>query len=131
LKIEMDLTHQSHHMKAVINSVSNVEYRIPGNSQAIAQSDFFGLSIQSKSITKIWLTIQIQMQFSKWIDNPIQIQSQSNNFWKILWWNHGIPKIHFLSTFKLIAKLFVWKFWWKLAWLYCWSMIHYKIWINW
>ncbi len=28
--------------------------------------------IQSKSIINIWLTIQIQ--FSKWIDNPIQIQ---------------------------------------------------------
>jgi len=44
--------------------------------QAIAQSDYFGLSIQSKSITNIWLTIQIQIQFSKLIDNPIQIQSK-------------------------------------------------------
>jgi hypothetical protein len=48
--------------------------------QAIVQSNFFGLSIQSKSITNVGLTIRIQ--FSKWIDNPIQIQSQSKYFWK-------------------------------------------------
>ncbi len=48
--------------------------------QAVAQSNFFGLSIQSKSITNMWLTIQIQIHFSKWIDNPIQIQSQSKTF---------------------------------------------------
>ncbi len=48
--------------------------------QAIAQSDYFGLPIQSKSITNMWLTIQIQI--SKWIENPIQIQSQSNYIWK-------------------------------------------------
>jgi len=42
------------------------------NTQAIAQSDFFGLTIQSKSITNMLLTIQIR--FSKWIDNPITIQ---------------------------------------------------------
>ncbi len=48
-------------------------------SQAIAQSDFFGLSIQSKSITHMWLKIQIWIQFSKWLDNPIQ--TQSNYFW--------------------------------------------------
>ncbi len=44
--------------------------------QAFAQSKFFGLSIQSKSNTKMWLKIQIH--FLKWIDNPIQSQSQSN-----------------------------------------------------
>ncbi len=46
--------------------------------QAFAQSNFFGLLIQSKSNTKIWLKIQIQIHFLKWIDNPIQIQSQSS-----------------------------------------------------
>jgi len=46
--------------------------------QAFAQSNFFGLSIQSKSNTKMWFKIQIQIHFLKWIDNPIQIQSQSN-----------------------------------------------------
>ncbi len=46
--------------------------------QALAQSKFFGLSIQSKSNTKMWFKIQIQIHFLKWIDNPIQIQSQSN-----------------------------------------------------
>ena len=45
-------------------------------AQAFAQSNFFGLSIQSKSNTKMWFKIQIH--FLKWIDNPIQIQSQSN-----------------------------------------------------
>ncbi len=40
--------------------------------QAIAQSNFFGLTIQSKSINNMRLTIQIQ--FSKWIKNPIQTQ---------------------------------------------------------
>jgi len=50
--------------------------------QAVAQSDFFGLSIQSKSITNVWLTIRIQIHFSKWNDNPIQ--SQSNFFGKDL-----------------------------------------------
>ncbi len=52
----------------------------PTDLQAIAQSDFLGLSIQFKSNINMWLTIQIQ--FSNWIANPIQIQSQSNNFWK-------------------------------------------------
>ncbi len=46
--------------------------------QAFAQSNFFGLSIQSKSNTKMQFKIQIQIHFLKWIDNPIQIQSQSN-----------------------------------------------------
>jgi len=37
------------------------------------------------SITNMWLAIQIQIWFCKWIDNPIQIQSQSNYFWKKIW----------------------------------------------
>jgi len=41
---------------------------------------FFGLSIQSKFITNMWLGIQIQIY--KWIDNAIQIHSQSNYFWQ-------------------------------------------------
>ncbi len=50
----------------------------------------------------MWLSIQIQIHFSKWIDNPIQIQSQSRNFKKnsmtvnfesfILQLKHVIPK---------------------------------------
>ncbi len=51
------------------------------NHQAFAQSNFFGLSIQSKSNTKICLKIQIQ--------NPILIldcQSQSNQpNWIAIW----------------------------------------------
>jgi len=39
-------------------------------SQAIAQSDYFGLSIQSKATTNMWFRIQIQIWISKWIDNP-------------------------------------------------------------
>ena len=98
---------------------------------------FFGLSIQSKSITNMWLSIQIQ--FSKWIDNPIQ--SQSNYLSKdmgqqvlngqVLWWNHDIPKRNLSSTYNFTDKLIVWKFWLKLAWLHCWSMMHYEILFPW
>jgi len=45
-------------------------------NQAIDKSIFFGLSIQSESITNMWLTIKIQIQFSKWIEN--QIKSNHN-----------------------------------------------------
>jgi len=61
-------------------SISDLKHNTNAYDQAFAQSDYFGLSIQSKSITNMWLIIQIQ--FSKWIDDLIQIQSQSNNFWK-------------------------------------------------
>ncbi len=50
---------------------------VPSNilcMQAIAQSDFFRLAIQSKSNTKKGLKIQIQIHFSNWIDNLIAIQ---------------------------------------------------------
>ncbi len=88
------------------------------NCQAIAQSNYFGLSIQSKSSTNMRLTIQIRIQFSRRIDNPIQIQSQSNYFWKKIWDSkykmakfndktHWIPKRQLLSTDKLNNKLLV------------------------
>ncbi len=48
------------------------------STQAFGQSDFFGLSIQSKSYTKIWLTIQIY--FSKF---TIQFTKLDCEFWKI------------------------------------------------
>ncbi len=92
--------------------------------QTIAQSDFW-MSIQSKFITNMWLTNQVQ--FSKWIDNPIQIQIWLEKRYKqiingqVLWWNHGIPKSHLFSTYNLTEKLIVLIK--KIAWLQCWSMI--------
>ena len=49
---------------------------LPPN-QGIPQS-IFGLPIQLQSFAKLWLTFQIQIWFLKRIDNPMQIQSQSN-----------------------------------------------------
>ncbi len=84
--------------------------------QAFAQSNFFGLSIQSKSNTKMWFKIQIQIHFPKWIDNPIQIQSQSNYLrkkWKAAniksilhkcFW-HGIPKRHIFINQLIKCKI--------------------------
>jgi hypothetical protein len=51
-----------------------------GNSQAVAQS-VNPIQIHNKNVI---LTILFHIHFSKWIDNPIQIQSQSNYFGKDL-----------------------------------------------
>ncbi len=77
------------------------------DKQTVAQSNFLGLSIQFKFITKMWLTIQIQ--FSKWIDNSIQIQSQSDSR-PCLWQNQNhvipvIPKRHPFINFQLWCQV--------------------------
>jgi len=51
--------------------------------EAVAQFDFF-FDCQSNSNPQQQYSNQIQIQFSKWIDNPTQIKSQSNDFWNIL-----------------------------------------------
>jgi len=54
------------------------------------------LSIQSKSITNMWLPIQ-----SKSNHNPTIFGKRIRTENIILWWNCGIPKRHLLSTYNL------------------------------